>query len=224
MTDGYLHHRTPNLTGQTFGMLTALNPEHSDGKKRSWRFLCQCGTQCVKVGTDVRKEIKRGGTPNCGCSTKRLISQAHMTHGMSKHPAFAVWRSMLDRCRLPSHQAWNNYGGRGITACERWQTFENFWSDMGPTYVRGLDLDRIDNDGPYSPENCRWTDRRTNTMNKRVSIRAVDVPKLSEDTGISRSTIYYRLKHGWTVDQLRRTPNFSNRSTTSSMPDQDSAS
>jgi len=224
MTDGYLHHRTPNLTGQTFGMLTALNPEHSDGKKRSWRFLCQCGTQCVKVGADVRKEIKRGGTPNCGCMTKQLIGKKNTTHGMSSHPAFAVWRSMLDRCRLPSHQAWNNYGGRGISVCEQWQTFENFWSDMGPAYIRGLDLDRIDNDGPYSPENCRWTDRRTNAMNKRSTIREVDIPKLSEETGIARSTIYYRLKHGWGVDQLRRTPSPSNRSTTSSMLDQDSAS
>lgn len=225
MMDGKLHHRTPNLTGQTFGMLTALNPEHSDGRKRSWRFQCQCGKQCIKVGADVTKEVKRGGTPNCGCATARLIGRGNTTHGMSKHPAFAVWRSMNDRCRLPTHQAWHNYGGRGIGVCERWQqSFENFWSDMGPTYIRGLELDRIDNNGNYGPQNCHWVSRRQNIMNKRNTIRDVDVAKLSEQTGISRSTIYYRLAHGWSLDQLKRVPDPANRSTTSSTQDRDSGS
>ena len=197
MPDGKLHHRTPNLTGQTFGMLTAINPEHSDGKKRYWRFRCQCGAQCVKVGSEVTKEVKRGGTPNCGCMTRQLLSKGNAKHGMSKHPAYAVWRSMLARCMRPSHRAWPNYGGRGITVCGRWcESFENFWADMGPTYQRGLDLNRRDNDGPYSPENCEWTTRRTNTTNKRNTERRVDVPALSAQTGIPRSTLYYRLKHG----------------------------
>lgn len=196
MKDGSLHHRTPNLTGQTFGMLTALNPEHSDGKKRYWRYRCQCGQQCIKTGADVRKEVRRGGTPNCGCMTRALISKGNQTHGMSGHPAFAVWRSMLDRCRLPTHRAWRNYGGRGIVVCARWQaSFSNFWQDMGPTYQRGLDLNRKDNDGPYAPENCEWTSRRRNCMNKRNTL-SVDVPALSKATGIPRSTLYYRLRHG----------------------------
>lgn len=220
MKDGKLHHRTPNHTGQTFGMLTAVNPEHSDGKKRSWRYVCQCGQWCVKVGTDVTKEVKRGGTPNCGCATGRLIAAGSVTHGMSKHPAFAVWRSMLDRCRLPTHQAWANYGGRGIVVCGHWQEkFGNFWADMGPTYVRGLDLDRIDNDGPYSPENCQWSTRRANTMNKRNTERRVDVVVLSRQTGIPTATLYYRLAHGWPVDQLTRKPDPKNRCLTSSTLD-----
>ena len=216
MKDGKLHHRTPNLIGQIFGNLVTISPEHSNGKKRYWRFQCVCGTQCVKVGTDVRKEVKRGGTPNCGCMTKQLISKRNQTHGMSKHPAFAVWRSMLDRCRLPSHQAWKNYGGRGITVCERWQqAFTNFWADMGPSYQRGLDLDRINNDGPYSPENCHWVARRGNSMNKRNTERRVDVMALSKATGISHTTLYYRLAHGWPLEQLTIPPSPKNRCTTS---------
>jgi predicted DNA-binding transcriptional regulator AlpA len=216
MTGGKRHHRFKDLTGQTFGALTALHPEASTGKSWKWRYLCQCGQQVVKLGSDVTKEIRRGGTPNCGCLTRQLVSKANTKHGMSKHPAFAVWRSMLDRCRLPSHKAYKNYGGRGITVCERWQeSFGSFWSDMGPTYRRGLDLDRIDNNGPYSPENCRWVDRRTNTMNKRASVRSVDIPALSEATGISRSTLYNRLRSGWSLEELTRQPSPGNRSTTS---------
>jgi len=144
------------------------------------------------------------------------VSKANTKHGMSKHPAFAVWRSMLDRCRLQSHQAYANYGGRGITVCSSWQeSFSNFWADMGGFYQRGLDLDRIDNNGPYSPENCRWVDRRTNTMNKRSSIRVVDVQALSAQTGISRSTLYNRIRQGWSLEELTRAPSPANRCTTS---------
>jgi len=134
---------------------------------------------------------------------------------MSEHPVYAVWRSMNDRCRLPSHQAWKNYGGRGIFVCAKWQeSFENFWGDMGGSYQSGLELDRRDNDSGYSPENCRWVSRRANTMNRRGTIRTVDVPELARTSGISRSTIYYRLAHGWEVDQLVRPPDSTNRFST----------
>lgn len=197
MKDGKLHHRSPDLTGQTFGMLTALNPEGSDGRKVYWRYRCACGGQCVKVGSDVTKEVKRPGVPNCGCASARLVGEKNRTHGMTKHPAYAVWRAMLDRCRLPSHRAWKNYGGRGITVCAGWvDSFETFWRDMGPGYARGLELDRERNDEGYSPENCRWVSRRTQTLNKRTSVRVADIPALSAATGISRSTLYYRAARG----------------------------
>ena len=225
MTDGNLHHRTRNLTGQTFGALTVVGAEHSDGKKRYWKFQCQCGEYCVKTSVTVTKEVKRGGIPNCGCMTRALIGEKNTTHGMSKHPAFAVWRSMNDRCRLPTHQAWRNYGARGITVCERWQqSFENFWADMGPTYEHGLELDRKDNNGSYSLENCHWATRRENVMNRRNTVRGVDVMKLSQETGIYHGTIYNRLRSGWSIDQLTRKPDVRNRSTTSSTLDPDSGS
>lgn len=216
MKDGKLHPRTPDLTGRIFGALTTLNPEHSDGRKRYWRFLCACGRQCVKTGADVQKETKRGGTPNCGCMTGQLIGRKNTTHGMTKHPAYAVWRSMLARCTRKTHRAWKDYGGRGIVVCQKWvDSFAQFWEDMGPTYVRGLDLDREDNNGPYSPENCRWVPRRQNTMNRRISVRAVDVPELANVTGIARSTLYYRVRRGWPLEEITKAPGPANRSTTS---------
>lgn len=210
---GSKHHKYRNLTGQTFGVLTALHPAHSGVNGWHWVYQCQCGNLVTKAGQAVTREVKRGGTPNCGCMTGQLIGSKNRTHGMSRHPAYGVWRSMVDRCRLASHQAWQNYGARGITVCERWTAgFENFWEDMKHSYQTGLDLDRVDNDGPYSPENCRWTTRRVNTMNKRGSVRDVDIPALSLETGIPISTLYYRHKRGQPL-----TVPFSQRRTEGSM-------
>lgn len=213
---GVLQRQNRDLFGLKFGMLTAMGPTDVKNRKRRWLFLCECGNFCELVGTEVTKASKKGRTPNCGCAATRLLSQKMKTHGMSHHPAYAVWRSMNDRCRLPSHAAWKNYGGRGIEVCAAWQvSFEAFWQDMGRTYWQGLELDRIDNNGPYSKANCRWASRRQNTMNRRGSIRTVDVPKLSEATGISRSTLYYRLANGWPDDDLTKTPDSTNRCSTS---------
>lgn len=201
---GYL--RTPiDRTGQRFDRLTAVSLSHSDGKHYHWNFLCDCGATVTRSARDVAHEAKRGHHVHCGCATVELQSRPK-THGMSRHPAYAVWRSMLDRCRLPTHQAWHNYGGRGITVCQEWQTFEQFWADMGPTYSQGLDLDRQDNNRGYSAENCRWVRRRVNTMNKRSTVREVDIPMLSLRTGVAKTTLYYRWHHGWTAEQLNALP------------------
>jgi hypothetical protein len=125
---------------------------------------------------------------------------------MAQHPAYAVYRSMIDRCRLPSHQSWRNYGGRGITVCERWQqSFENFWEDMGPTYQKGMTIERMKNSKGYSKTNCRWrsmkhqsNNRRTNVF-VRTPIGRMTISQAAERYGIGRSTLDWRLKAGWSV-------------------------
>jgi hypothetical protein len=216
MKAGKLRHGSLDLTGQIFGMLTAVRRLHSNGKHWVWLFQCRCGQQTDRVGQDVKRSVTRGQFPHCGCMKHTLQSEAKKTHGMSRHPAYAVWRSMKDRCELPSHQAWRNYGGRGITVCPRWrQSFQNFWDDMGGSYQRGLDLDRKDNNGNYRKDNCRWVARRINCMNRRATIRLADVRVLAKEHGLSPSTLYYRIKHGWRIEDLTRPPSPTNRCTTS---------
>lgn len=205
MRDGSLHWINRDLTGQIFGALTVVRPTKSDGKKMRWLCRCQCGNEIERVGT----ELKKLRYPNCGCLTKKLQSRPK-SHGMSQHPAYAVWRSMLDRCRLPTHQAYHNYGGRGIKVCKRWaNSFEKFWEDMSPSYQPRLTLERRNNNRGYSPTNCYWTNYATQARNRRDSL-PVDIRKAHELTGISRSTLYYRWYNGLSM--------------TSSTPDPDSGS
>ena len=210
-----------DYTGEVFGYQTVLGCVGSNGKKTLWRIRCVCGKEQVLQSSDIAKR------QSCGCMTKELIGSKNATHGMSRHPAFAVWRSMNDRCRLPTHQAYHNYGARGITVCDRWQeSFENFWADMGPTYKRGLSLDRRDNDKGYSPENCRWATYKEQARNTRASHYIntpwgrVTVKEASELSGIGNTTLLYRIEHGWPEEKLFIAADVTNRIITGKRKDE----
>jgi hypothetical protein len=132
---------------------------------------------------------------------------------MSKHPAYAVWRSMCDRCRLPTHQAWKNYGARGIVVSPEWEaSFDAFWRDMGSTYQVGLTIERVNNDAGYSTANCVWVTHKTNSRNTRRSRRIMTpwgemtVAEASERSGIGVTTLLYRLDHGVSLSSIFSTP------------------
>jgi len=145
------------------------------GNKKYKKFLCKCdcGTM-VEVRLD---KMKLGNTKSCGCYNKELITKPHkptnLTHGHTKKGnvsrEFHSWHGMKQRCTNPKTKHYNYYGGRGITICDRWlNSFTDFIEDMGPR-PEGKSLDRINNDGNYEPNNCKWSTQVEQLKNRRIN-------------------------------------------------------
>jgi hypothetical protein len=148
---------------------------------------CQCGTERpVAMGN-----LRNGASFSCGCYN---LEQSK-THGLYEHPLYHIWFNMKDRCEKSQHQAYANYGGRGIKVCERWNDIATFIADMYPTYRARLQLDRIDNDLGYSPENCCWSTPQDNASNKRTNVfvllngERMTINQAVRKTGVSKQSI-----------------------------------
>lgn len=154
-----------NLSGQRFHRLTAnqiAKDKPSDGKVY-WECICDCGEVVI-----VRAEsLKSGNTKSCGCLHKDTVGKLKTTHGLSDTTEYFIWQGMWARCTNPNHKSYNNYGGRGITVCERWRLFENFLEDMGLRPGPEYSLDRKENDKGYCKENCRWATGTEQANNRR---------------------------------------------------------
>lgn len=196
-----------DLSGQVFGYLTVLERHGTStglAKKATWLCRCTCGQTVVRESQSLRSR-HRPNAKHCGC----MAGKWNVTHGMSQSRHFGAWSHMRRRCNNPQDKDFLNYGARGITVCARWNvSFKAFWEDMGPSYQDGLTLDRIDNNGPYSPENCRWATAKQQGRNTRFNVW-LDTPKgrmtlteASEKFGIKKATLHARRFRGWPPDSL----------------------
>lgn len=168
-------------------------------------YKCVCGNNFIYNIAHVKANKCKG----CGCVLNRTSQK---THGMTNSPEWRSWSAMVTRCNDTNIHDCDRYGGRGITICERWKDFAKFYEDMGPRPVNHT-LDRIDVNGDYCPENCRWATAKQQGRNKRshVLLTYNGVTKCfsgwTEEIGISPITLFSRIrKHNWSVEEALATP------------------
>lgn len=193
--------RRLDISQQRFGRLVALRFVESSRCGLKWRclweFQCDCGNRPVLPISYVTS----GDTRSCGC-LQREVLQAPRKHGRSHTAEFRSWTGIRQRCGNPTNPAYRHYGGRGISLCERWQTFENFYADMGPKPSPKHSIERIDNDKGYYKDNCRWATAQEQANNRRSS-RLIQfngetrtLAQWCVFLGVPQSTLWNRLNRG----------------------------
>lgn len=199
-------------TGEKFNELTVIKlPFRTHGKLKVW-CRCVCGTEKLII----HDAVASGRTKSCGCLRLTNLRQALGNRALGTPSLHKIWSHLRQRCQNPNDAAYASYGGRGITVCERWQKFENFYADMGDR-PKGKTLDRIDNSKGYSPENCRWATAKEQGRNKRNNVKfsyagkELTLAEWGEITGVAYKTLHRRIRvYGWSIEKALTTPKLLN--------------
>lgn len=219
MTTRARPHNFRDLTGKRFTRLTVVGEARSPRGALMWQCQCDCGTMV----TTIAGKLNSGHTKSCGCFNRDQIGRRVRTHGHcrpgQRSAEYRCWAHLKGRCLCPTDSGFAHYGGRGITVCKRWLEgeggvgpFECFLADMGPRPSEKHSIDRIDNDGPYSPENCRWVEQKAQCRNRRsnrkieINGEVLTAPEISERYGIPFSVLNDRLCNGWSIERALSQP------------------
>ncbi len=197
------------FVGRVFHFWTVIS-EHPTPKGKMRKVLCRC--ECGTIRPCVAADLKRGHSKSCGCHQKAVVSSVMGTHRLTNTTTYRSWGNMKARCLRTTHPRYMDYGGRGITVCDRWaNSFEAFVEDMGHA-MPGESIERRDNDRGYCPDNCHWLPRPSQNRNTRASARLTvnGVTKIIADwsrkTGIRATLISRRKRLGWTDHEAVMTP------------------
>lgn len=194
------------LAGKTFGRLTVLDRATNDSHGNiRFRCMCKCGCETVVTAS----HLKAGHTRSCGCLIPDTTSARVTKHGWGHTRLYRIWSHMKEQCLNPNSISYKNYGGRGITVCNEWkQDFTAFrdWA-MENGYSDELQIDRIDNFEGYFPDNCRWSTRAEQSLNRRSNRfleyggKRQTIKEWALEIGISHKILYDRIKSGWSVER-----------------------
>ena len=191
-----------DLTGKKFNSWLVLKEVDRDIRnKRVWECSCECG-DIYNITQGNLTSNKSKMCRNCSLERRKELPKKE------DHRLYSTWKSMKSRCNNPNVWCYYLYGGRGIKICDRWNNFDLFIEDMGDSFIEGLTLDRIDSNGNYCPENCRWATKEEQSNNKQDSLNLLfeggyyTEAQLARKTGINRTTIQQRRRNGWTVEEM----------------------
>lgn len=195
-----------DITEQRFGKLVAIKKTTFKNGSTYWLFRCDCGNEKELRMTNVMY----GGSKSCGCIRKNYV-YPKKSLGMSKTRFYNIYKGMKQRCYDINSDAFSSYGGRGIIICERWHNFTNFYNDMFKKYeehatihgTKNTSIDRIDVNGSYSPENCRWATMKVQANNKNKSELVKYVEDFSKQTNMRKELVRSRLLLGWSEEEIK---------------------
>ena len=206
-----------DLTGRVYGRVTVVRFVDTIKKHPTWQCICECGTvfQCTSG------RLTSGNTKSCGCLKREVTGRLNLKHGCARvekrTPEYTVWKGVVKRCFNPNDSNFANYGGRGITVCDRWmepdgQGFLNFLYDMGKRPSLAHSIDRIDVDGDYEPGNCRWADSKQQARNRTdnrvltLNEKSQTMVEWAEELGMSYMVLSMRIQRGWSHERALTTP------------------
>lgn len=199
-----------NLIGEKFGRLTVVEHVGSLRGHKLYKCICQCGVEKEITSSD----LKSGRVKSCGCLRKEITTSRNKTHDLRNHRLYRIWANMKSRCFNPNSSRYNRYGGRNISVCKEWRNdFKTFYDwAVCNGYDDSLSIDRIDNNGNYEPDNCRWETNKAQSRNKSSNKTIVlncerkTLIEWSETYNINVKTIQDRLKRGWSIQDAITTP------------------
>jgi hypothetical protein len=200
-----------DIIGMKFGRLkvksiAATNIKHG---KPNITYLCIC--DCGKEKIVSHPSLLYSKVSSCGCLQKEIvksIGQKNRKHGKTPKKLYRVWEGIHERCRDKKHISYSRYGGQGVTVCQEWSDYTVFrdWA-LNSGYREGLSIDRLNSNGNYEPSNCRWTDTKTQSRNRRsnkyitLNGETLTYADWEKKLGLSRGVIHWRISAGWTEEE-----------------------